>query len=101
MIEIKILELVGQFGENKDIARKIRLEKILPSLVAGEQVALDFDGVEAVTQSFIHALISDVIRKHGITVLDNLYFKNCNTTVNKIISIVVDYMQDNIEENSK
>lgn len=95
MKEIKMLPSIGQFGENKDIARKIRLEQILPYLENSEEkVILDFNGVEAVTQSFIHALISDVIRKHGIKVLERLYFKNCNTTVNKIITIVVDYMQD-------
>lgn len=101
MIEIKMLPLAGQFGENKDIARKIRLEQILPSLEKGEEIVLDFQGMEAATQSFIHALISDIIRMYGINILDKLYFKNCNPTVSKIISIVVDYMQDNIEEDSK
>jgi len=42
----------------------------------------------------MHALISDLIRKYGIDVLDKIYFKNCNETVTKIINIVVDYMQE-------
>jgi len=85
--------LVGKFAENKDIARKIRLESILPALYANEDVFLDFTDVDSATQSFIHALISDAIRKKGIDALDRIYFKNCSETVKKIINIVVDYMQ--------
>lgn len=94
MTEIVMRPLVGAFAENKDIAREIRLNKILPVLEKGNDVILNFDGVDSATQSFIHALISDVIRKKGIDVLDVLVFKDCNSTLQKLIGIVVDYMQD-------
>ncbi|MBU2561036.1 MAG: STAS-like domain-containing protein [Nanoarchaeota archaeon] len=94
MIEIKLLPLIGNFAENKDIARDIRIKKVIPALEKGEEITLDFEGVESATQSFIHALISDVLRKYGTDVLDRIYFKKCNETVQKIISIVVDYMQE-------
>lgn len=55
---------------------------------------LDFKGVDSATQSFIQSLISDLFRKYGSTVLDKIYFKNCNETIKKIINIVVDYMQE-------
>ena len=94
MIEIKLLPIVGSFAENKDLARDIRLKKIIHALEDKQEIALDFDGIDSTTQSFIHALISDLIRKYGIDVLDKIYFKNCNETVTKIINIVVDYMQE-------
>jgi len=84
----------GAFAENKDAARDIRLSEIIPALERGEDVVLDFSGVDAATQSFIHALISDLMRKRGAAVLDRLEFKSCNDTVRKIIAIVVDYMQE-------
>ncbi|MCX6731496.1 MAG: STAS-like domain-containing protein, partial [Candidatus Parcubacteria bacterium] len=65
-----------------------------PSLDKGEDIILDFEGIDAVTQSFIHALISDLFRKYGSDILDKISFKNCNETVQKIIGIVVDYMQE-------
>jgi len=86
--------MVGSFAENKDLAREIRVKKIIPALEKKEEVILDFEGVDSTTQSFIHALISDLIRKYGVEVLENVSFKNCNDIVKKIISIVVDYMQD-------
>ncbi|MFH1856923.1 MAG: STAS-like domain-containing protein [Candidatus Omnitrophota bacterium] len=92
MININIFNRVGAFAENKDIAREIRIKEILPALTQGKEVTLDFNEVDAATQSFIHALISDILRKHGADVLDHIAFKSCNITVKKIIEIVVDYM---------
>lgn len=94
MIEIKLFPLVGSFAENKDEARHLRLAELIPAMEKNEEVALDFEGVDSATQSFVHALISDVIRKFGSDVLDRLYFKNCNKTVQSIINIVVGYVQE-------
>lgn len=94
MKRIEIRARAGAFAENKDIARDIRLAEIVPALEKNEEVALDFAGVDATTQSFIHALISDLLRKYGSDVLDRVEFKSCNDTVRKIITIVVDYMQE-------
>lgn len=93
VITVKIINHTGSFAENKDIARKLRLEHILPALDKGIDVILDFSNVNSSTQSFIHALISDLIRKKGIGVLDGIFFQNCNEAVKRIVGIVVEYMQ--------
>lgn len=93
MKKIKLFPIVGSFAENKDLARDIRIKEIIPILEKGEDIILDFEKIDAVTQSFAHALISDLIRNFGTDVLDRLNFANCNDTVSKIIEIVVDYMQ--------
>lgn len=94
MIYIKLFKQVGPFAENKDVAREIRLKKLIPALKKGQNVILDFENVEGATQSFVHALISDLMRKYGNEVLDKIQFKSCNDTVKAIISIVTDYMQE-------
>jgi len=96
MNTIRMFPLVGNFAENKDLARKIRVEEIIPYLEKQEEVTLDFEGIDSATQSFIHALISDLFRKFGVEVLDQIDFKNCNDIVKQIINIVVDYMQEGI-----
>ncbi len=90
---LQLFEYVGSFAENKDIASDLRNNTIRPAIDKGEDIILDFEGVDGATQSFIHALISDLIRKYGVEIIDRISFKNCNTTIQKIISIVVDYMQ--------
>lgn len=91
---IYIFSEVGEFAEDKDKAQKIRTLQILPAIKEGKTVVLDFDKVNSATQSFVHALISDIIRINGVEVLERLLFKNCNEIVKGIIEIVVDYMQD-------
>lgn len=91
---IRILKYTSDFAENKDIAKQIRIDYILPALRNNQVVILDFEGVNSATQSFIHALIREVIKEQGINVLDVMKFKNCNEKVQKIISIVVEYIQD-------
>lgn len=94
---MKIIHLhkkIGEFAENKDAARELREKFLLPALQKGEVVTLDFSGVQGATQSFIHALISEPIRVQGPEVLDQIRFKNCNETIQKIITIVSEYMQE-------
>lgn len=94
MIQIQLVKSAGSFAEDKDLARSIRMGEIIPALKRHEEVVLDFEGVNSATQSFIHALISDLIRNYGSEVLDRILFKSCNKTIQKIISIVVEYMQE-------
>lgn len=91
---VKLFEEVGEFAEDKNKARQIRLISILPALERNETVVLDFEKVNSATQSFVHALISEVIRQKGIAVLDNLLFKNCSDIVREVVKIVVEYLQD-------
>lgn len=93
---IKLLELTGEFAENKDIAKNIRTSKLLPALEDNRAITFDFDGVKGATQSFIHALISDALRKFPDVVYDNVFYKNTNEEIQKIITIVYRYMQESV-----
>ena len=94
MKTICIFDRAGAFAENKDVARDIRINEIVPALNNDEEITLDFHGVDAATQSFVHALISDILRKYGTAVLDRIEFKSCTIKVRKIIEIVAEYMQE-------
>jgi hypothetical protein len=93
-MKISISEHAGSFAEDKDIARRLRAEVIEKALGEKKLVVLDFTGVELATQSFVHALICDVIRKHGAGVLDRLTFQGCNPTLKSLITVVSAYSQD-------
>lgn len=98
MLALSIIDKTGAFAENKDIARDIRLNEIIPAVEAGEdQIILDFKGVSGATQSFIHALVSDLIRKYGSDIFKILYFKNCSAGVQQVVNIVADYMEASYE----
>lgn len=55
--KIKLTAGIAGFAEDKEYARKLRREKILPALERDADVVLDFALVKYATQSFVHALI--------------------------------------------
>ena len=94
MTSIKVLGAAGDFAENKDIARSFRITHLMPALERGEAVEIDFAGVSLSTQSFVHALVSDAMRKFGPDVLDRITFRGCNAAIQTLVSTVSEYMQD-------
>lgn len=57
------------------------------ALAGGADVVFDFTGIE-VTQSFIDALIGELILKRGPAVLAQMVFKACSDEVRAIIEFV-------------
>lgn len=94
---IHMRKLAGDFAENKDISKKLRIEQIMPALSQGHEIAFDFDGVNGATQSFVHALVSDPIREFGDVAFDNLIYTNANDDIKEIVSIVYRYMQESLD----
>jgi len=94
---IELKKLVGEFAENKDIAKKIRVDQIIPALSEGKSVVLDFSGISGTTQSFVHALISEPMRKFRDVALEKIEYKNCSDIVKEIIRTVSEYMQESLD----
>ncbi|SRR6266851_3795201 len=79
------------FAEDKDAAKAIRTQEILPSLERNERVILDFSNVNYATQSFIHALIGEPLKKYQDKALSMLEFKHCSPQLKSLVSLVVNY----------
>ncbi|MBW3637052.1 MAG: STAS-like domain-containing protein [Armatimonadetes bacterium] len=91
MKTIKIQPDTGVFVENKEEAQRIRKTHIMPALKSREQVVLDFSEVQYATQSFVHTLISEGLKRHGEESLEYIEFKNCSPALQSVIEWVVDY----------
>ena len=98
MITVGIFDLASDFAEDKDVAAKVRDTKIRPALEVGDEVILDFTRVDLTTQSFIHAMISDVLRVKGEEALDGIAFKGCQQGVQGIIETVIQYSLETTED---
>lgn len=95
MVTIKIIDSAGSFAENKDIAKRIRNSILRPALKKNdEEIIVDFEGVTGATQSFVHALISQLIRESGEEFFKRVLFKDCNAATEEVINIVADYMAE-------
>lgn len=91
METIELQPGIAGFAEDKDQAKLIRLEILLPALEEGKDILIDFRHVKYATQSFIHALLGEVLYKYGEGVLDRIEFKNCTAQLQSVIELVVDY----------
>lgn len=63
-------------------------EQIESAVCSGQEVTLDFSGIEA-TQSFIDELVGVLVAKHGLGVLRSIVFKGCSRDVQAILKFVV------------
>jgi len=91
MIEIRIPPGVAGFVEDKDLGKSLRTEKIIPALSRGETVVLDFSDVKYATQSFIHALVGEPLKRFGQDALDRIEFRKCSQQLKSVIELVVAY----------
>lgn len=98
MNTINIKDEASEFAEDKDVAARIRDTELRPALESGQKTRLDFSEVTGATQSFVHALISGLIRREGGDVLDLLEFARCNEAVKHIVQIVCEYSQYDVAD---
>jgi hypothetical protein len=94
---LRLVNYVGDFAEDKDWAAVFREDAIRPVLARGDNIILDFDGITLTTQSFVHALISDLLRSEGEGALDKIEFKNCVAGVKGIVETVVQYSLETMD----
>lgn len=90
-ISIEIEGGPGGFAEDKDAARWIRIERILPALKRSQAIKLDFSSIRYATQSYVHALIGEALKRYGEDALERIEFKNCSPAVRSVVELVVDY----------
>ena len=98
MKTIMLVTEVGSFAEDKDAAAQLRTQIILPALLSGEKVVVDFADVSLTTQSFVHALISEALRVEGEKALECLVFRNCSPATRGIVETVVQYVLETVED---
>lgn len=91
MIEIKIPSGASGFVEDKDLAKDLRKREIIPALESGDSIILDFSDVKYATQSFIHALVGEALKRFGEGALDRIEFRQCSQQLKSVIELVVAY----------
>jgi hypothetical protein len=79
------------FTDDKDEAKRIRVNTILPSLDQRNRIVLDFTNVKSSTQSFVHALLGEVLQRYGEAALEKIEFRRCNALMKSLVELVVDY----------
>lgn len=80
---------VALFEEDVVQAETIRTEKLKPWVEQGQAVVVDFAGLRAPTQSFVHALLYDVFQVPGS--LLRMSFRGCSKSTREVVKAVAAY----------
>jgi hypothetical protein len=88
--ELPLAEKFGAHLADGPTAARYQSETIEPLLSTPGDIVLDFSGVRNANSSFMNALISGLIEKHGEGVLEQLLFKGCNPTIKVLIESAID-----------
>lgn len=83
--------IIDGFIDDKDLARGIRVDTIMVALEGDRSVIIDFRNVKTSTQSFVHALIGEVLGRYKEPVLGKIEFRHCSAQLKSLIELVVDY----------
>ena len=79
------------FTDDKDEAKRIRENTIIPTLEAQDDIILNFCNVKSSTQSFVHALVGEALQRFREPALDRIQFKSCTPLMKGLVQLVVDY----------
>lgn len=90
LIKLRAAGTTG-FTDDKDAARTIRTDTLLPALKSGKRIVLDFADVKSSTQSFVHALLGQAVQQYREDALKQIEFRNCSPLMRTLIELVVDY----------
>lgn len=87
---------MSTIAQDKDRARIIRTDEILPALAAEQDVWIDLTDVALATQSFMHALLAEPLRKYGAKGLERCSFGCRHQQVKETVRMVVGYVLDDL-----
>ena len=94
-VVVRVAPDASTLAQNKVRAEEIRRTEILPGLRRGENVSLDVSGVSLTTQSYMHALLAEVLRELGAEgTPGRLYVVAASGQVKQVVRIVVGYILD-------
>jgi hypothetical protein len=85
-VSFQLRERFGSFLADGDSAARFRFTEVEQAISKGNHVALDFDGVTNMTDSFGNALIGTLVELHPALLQGRIEFKNCNPVLRELVA---------------
>lgn len=90
-VVIKVKERFGSFPTRGEVSNELRLKEVLPVIRRGGFVVFDMDGVENMTDSFLHALVANCVRYDRDVFFSNVRFRNCAKDIRTLIELSINF----------
>ncbi|MGI9054258.1 MAG: STAS-like domain-containing protein [Pyrinomonadaceae bacterium] len=87
---ISIRNYFGRYAENKDLAKKIRDEKLLPALAENKTLTIDFDEIVSAPHSLLNAMLATPIERLGLSAYKKIKIINAAPEIRETLDFIFD-----------
>jgi hypothetical protein len=86
----------GQYIENKDLAKQIRDEKLLPVLTENGSLIIDFKDVIFASHTVLNAMLATPIHQLGLTAYKKIKVINTASDIRVMLDFIFDDNTSNV-----
>jgi hypothetical protein len=90
---VNIQNYFGKWAEDKDAAISFRDRRLLPAVLEGKKIELDFRGVETAPHSFLNALLATPVQRLGVKAYQWIHVHNAIGSIHEVIRTI---FEDNL-----
>ncbi len=87
---INIRNYFGRYAEDKDLAKKIRDEKLLPALAENKTLTIDFDEIVSAPHSLLNAMLATPVERIGLAAYKKIKIINAAPEIRETLDFIFD-----------
>lgn len=87
---ISVRNYFGRYAEDKDLAKKIRDEKILPAVTENKTLTLDFEEIVSAPHSLLNAMLATPIERLGLAAYKKIKIINAAPEIRETLDFIFD-----------
>ena len=80
----------GRYAEDKQLAIKLRDEKLLPAIEEGLSITVDFEEVISAPHSLLSALLATPVQRLGLAAYKRIKVINARTEIRETVDFIMD-----------
>ncbi len=90
VLYISIRNYFGKYAEDKDLAKKIRDEQLLPALAENKTLTIDFEDIISAPHSLLNAMLATPIRQLGLVAYKKIKVINVSSDIRVTLDFIFD-----------
>lgn len=87
---ISVKNYFGRYAEDKDLAKKIRDEKLIPSLAENKTLTIDFEEIVSAPHSLLNAMLATPIERLGLAAYKKIKIINAAPEIRETLDFIFD-----------
>lgn len=87
---ISVRNYFGKYAEDKDLAKKIRDEKLLPALADSKTLTIDFEEIISAPHSLLNAMLATPIERLGLAAYKKIRIINAAPEIRETLDFIFD-----------